>query len=237
MILIILVIGYVLYHKIKQDLKHSSIHKVVGLASEFLQYSEQQEIAKQQKIDQQNTLIKQIIQYDSNFSLVVFKDMIYEMVKAYFKIFNDQDEETILKLRSMASEAFMNYYIEEVANLKKHHRFIYDDIDLKSLFIDQVKYEHNQLVILSKVLITYQKKVYDQQGIMKSLKQYQEEYDVEVIKVIDKQAIDIKMNCINCGAVIDMVKDSKCPYCKSIIYKKVNVYLLNKINKKIDNVR
>ncbi len=240
--LIVLVILSILFFiiiivaMIKNTRNHSGM-QMVKVATDYLKYCEEQEEKKQAMIDKQNQSISKIAEIDQNFSMEEFKDLVNECMKYYFLVRNYNDDMSIHHLRTITSEAFMKDYIEEVANIKKHHKYIFDAIELKEMIVKDVNILNNKLTIYCDMLVTYTKKEFNEQNILIRLKQYHQCFEGKMIKIEDHENVDVRMNCPNCGAAVDMVLDSKCPYCKSVIYKKINIWLLDNIIKKIDDVR
>ena len=236
-LLIILLVGIIFSITLLNMFKKSGAGQILNTAIDVIRYNEQQEQKKQAMIDKQNECLRKIVGIDTNFSIDEFKDLVNQCMVEYFKALSFDDQYSIEKLRNKASERFIKDYIEEVTNIKKQYKHRYDSIYVKEMLVDEVLVYQNQLQIVCKVVVTYTKKEFDEANVMKKLKQYHQMFKIKMIKENNHEQVMVKMNCPNCGAAIDVVKDSKCPYCKSVIYKKINIWLLDDVTKLIDDVR
>ncbi len=165
-----------------------------------------------------------IKQLGEKFNYEEFKQLVFDNYK---KIQLAWQENTIEDVRDLLSDTIFNTYKTQLLTLSnKNQKNMMEDIKYQDAFITKIQKEGIKEEIEVSLIVTCRDYIINKdtnqvlRGDKNKINKYY--YKLTFEKTSDS---DIKY-CPNCGAKLPKGNSAKCEYCKSIIVKKTNNYIL-----------
>lgn len=172
--------------------------------------------------------INKIKEIDKDFDISKFKEDVYNIYKDIQVAWMNFDED---KIRSLTTDEVYNMYKSQLETLKlKKQKNIMKDFNLIDVKIIDIKKEKDVIEVKAYLNVTCYDYVIKEETneVVRgdSRHKINIKYELTFVKSASNNKKEEK--CPNCGAKVDIVSSSTCPYCNSTLVKDASTYVMSK---------
>ena len=176
-------------------------------------------------LSENENAINEILKVMPNFDKENFYDLVYDIFVKVQEAWMNFDYET---LRTLLTDELYNTYCSQLKTLSvKHQKNVMSDFERIRVVISDFKQSNKEYTISVKMQVKFYDYLATEKGNVlrgTNKKRLVMSYVLTFVKSISEGSY----NCPNCGAKLEDVNSSVCPYCRSTIVSDKHDYVLSK---------
>ena len=175
-------------------------------------------------------MIKEILEYDKEFNEAMFYSYVGNI---FVKLYTSLMFKDLKDVKHFLSEEVYNKYQNSVNKLiEKNVTEMYDELNVSSSKITNVKIENNKIIITVDLKAKYINYIMDEDGNTISGQdnhRIEKDYTITLEKEIGNKTQGSIRYCESCGASIDINKSGICPFCRTTFNQAKHDFIITNI--------
>ena len=176
-------------------------------------------------------MINKILEYDKEFNEAMFYSYVGNI---FVKLYTSVMFKDLKDVKHFLNENIYNKYQSIVNDLiDKNVTEMYDELNVSSSKITNVKIENNKIIVTVSLKAKYINYIIDDDGNTISgidNHRIEKDYIITLEREIGSKTQGVQRYCESCGASIDINKSGVCPYCRTTFNQAKHDYIITNIN-------